>query len=129
MKSVEAYDYYENKWTYLPDMIEERCFHASISIGNIMFVIGGWGTSPCEVFDSFSRKFTSIKSLTNIYESYFQAISIGNVIVVFSVSTLFSLDKETKIYQYNIESNDYSAIKSNIFETLVGVSCVKYYTR
>ena len=63
IKSVEAYDYYENKWTYLPDMIEGRCVHASVSMGNKMFVIGGSDTSSYEVFDSYSRKFTSIKSL------------------------------------------------------------------
>ena len=40
--SVEAYDYYENKWTYLPDMIEERHYHASVSMGNKLFVIGGY---------------------------------------------------------------------------------------
>ena len=43
--SVETYDYYENKWTYLPDMIESRCDHASVSMGNKMFVIGGSYTS------------------------------------------------------------------------------------
>ena len=30
--SVEAYDYYENKWTYLPDMIYERFDHAAFSM-------------------------------------------------------------------------------------------------
>ena len=34
LKSVEAYDYYENKWTYLPDMIKERFHHAVVSMGN-----------------------------------------------------------------------------------------------
>ena len=59
LKSVEAYDYYENKWNYLPDMIKERFQHASVSMENKLFVIGRWDTSTCEVFDSFSRKFTS----------------------------------------------------------------------
>ena len=57
LKSVEAHEYYENKWTNLPDMIEERSHHAAVSIGNKMFVIGGSYTTSCEVFDSFSRKF------------------------------------------------------------------------
>ena len=62
LNSVEAYDHYENKWTYLPDMIERRYYHDSVSMGNKMFVIGGGYTDGlgCEVFDSFSRKFTSL---------------------------------------------------------------------
>ena len=41
LKSVKAYDYYKNKWTYLPDIIEKRCNHAVVSMGNKMFVVGG----------------------------------------------------------------------------------------
>ena len=57
LKSVVAFDYYENKWTQLPDMIKERYCHASVSMGNKLFVIGGFKNTSCEVFDSFSRKF------------------------------------------------------------------------
>ena len=42
LKSVETYDYYEDKWTYLADMIEQRSDHAAVSIGNKTFVIGGF---------------------------------------------------------------------------------------
>ena len=56
LKSVEAYDYYEDKWTCLPDIIEERCDHAAVSIGYKMFVIGGQLTTSCEVFNSFYKK-------------------------------------------------------------------------
>ena len=62
MKLVEAYDYYENKWTYLPDMIDKRYKHAAVSMGNKLFVIGWSYTTNCEVFDSYSRKFTKINS-------------------------------------------------------------------
>ena len=34
LKSVEEYDYYESKQDYLPYMVEKRCDHATISIGN-----------------------------------------------------------------------------------------------
>ena len=34
LKSVEAYDHVENKWTNLPDMTEERWCHGSVSMGN-----------------------------------------------------------------------------------------------
>ena len=42
LKSVETYDRHENKWNYIPDMIERRYNHGSLSMGNKMFVIGGW---------------------------------------------------------------------------------------
>ena len=39
LKSVEAYCFYENKWTQLPDMLKTRSGHGSVSIVNKMFVI------------------------------------------------------------------------------------------
>ena len=50
LKSVEAYDNYEDKWTYLPDLIEEKACHTAVS--KKMFIIGGYWTTSCEVFDS-----------------------------------------------------------------------------
>ena len=43
-------------------MIKERWYHAVVSMGDKMFVIAGDETTNCEVFDSFSRKFTNIYS-------------------------------------------------------------------
>ena len=57
LSSVEAYDYYENKWTYLPDMNRGRYNHTSVSMANKMFVIGEFERSSFEMFDSYSRKF------------------------------------------------------------------------
>ena len=58
--SVEAYDYYGNKWNFLPNMIRERSEHSAVSMGNKMFVIGGYKTDTCEVFNSIDKNFTSI---------------------------------------------------------------------
>ena len=33
LKSVEAYGHHENKWTSLPDMIDERYDHGVVSMG------------------------------------------------------------------------------------------------
>ena len=37
IKSVESYDYYENKWTYVPHMIGKRMlhYHAAVSMGKL----------------------------------------------------------------------------------------------
>ena len=62
LQSVETYDHYENKWTYLPDMIEKRFCHASVSMGNKLFVIGGYDSTSNEIFDSSSRKLFLLRS-------------------------------------------------------------------
>ena len=77
LKSVESYDYYKKKWIHLPDMNEKRFHHAAVSMGNKMFVIGGNETSSCEIFDSFSRSFTSLKSFAKLCEI---DISLGDLL-------------------------------------------------
>ena len=66
LPSVEAYDHHENKWTFLPDMQFERSEHSAVSMGNKMFIIGGFvqgnSTFPCEVYDKVSQKFSCIAS-------------------------------------------------------------------
>lgn len=66
LNSVEAYDHYENKWTNLPCMIEKRRYHASVTISNKLFVVGGYRKSTCEVFDSFARRFCYIKHVLHL---------------------------------------------------------------
>ena len=107
MKSVEAYDYHENKWTYLPDMIKDRCNHATVCVENRMFMIGGWSTGSCEVFDSVSRKFAAVQKIPkNIGSTDFtkKTICVGNKILVFHgacfESILFAYDIETGEWEY-----------------------------
>ena len=38
--SAESNDYYENKWSHLPDMVGWRNNHSSFSMGKKIFVIG-----------------------------------------------------------------------------------------
>ena len=65
-KSVEAYDYYENKWTHLPGRFQ----HVLVSMSNKMFVIGEYEKYTCSDF-------------TNVMND-FQAVNIGNCIIIFS---------------------------------------------
>ena len=61
-KSVEAYDYHEDKWTFLADMQSERSGHFAVSMSNKMFIIGGFGRGKfCEVYDKVSNKFSCIE--------------------------------------------------------------------
>ena len=66
LKSVEAYDYYENKWTHLPGRFQ----HVLVSMSNKMFVIGEYEKYTCSDF-------------TNVMND-FQAVNIGNCIIIFS---------------------------------------------
>ena len=131
LNSVEQYDYYEKHWTYLPDMIEKRCDHAAVSMGNKMFVIGGSYTSTCETFDSFSRKFTFIKSikLTKHYDSCYKAVCIGQTFVAFSIKpTVIQTEPyDTKVFVYDTSKDQWSEKECSVLKNLAGISCVKYY--
>ena len=128
IKSVEAYDYHEDKWTYLPDMIEERSYHAAVSMGNKMFVIGGKYTTSCEVFDSRSRKFSNINSDIYPYleEYYFDALSIGNHIVV--IQKFINPLTETDVYLYDVGKEKWLNVQCDFTEKMFQSNFVKYFS-
>ena len=79
-KTVEAYDHCANEWSRMPDMLEGRYGHASVGIRNKLYMIAG-SSQQCEVFDSFSQKFSYIKSVLPFYRQYninTQCVKIGN---------------------------------------------------
>ena len=81
LKVVEAYDYHENKWTFLPDMIYARCLFGAVGMGNKLFAIGGAGMSynpesNGEIFDSYSRKFTIIKEIQDFFGEKFYLFNV-----------------------------------------------------
>ena len=79
-------------------MILNRDFLASVSMGNKLFVIGGYHALSSEVFDSLSRKFSLLNlPRRNIYYTFTQAVSIGFNIVVFSMEK-----NETRVYIYDL---------------------------
>ena len=126
LKSVEAYDYYENKWTYLPDMNDERRCHASVSMGNKLFVICGVRKSTCEIFDSFSRKFSFIKTCSEFTNDmgFCQAVCISNCIIIFS--KVFA-QNQIKVFTYNDDTDEWQLIDCSFLKNKYGFSCVKYH--
>ena len=105
-RTVEAYDHYENQWAYLPEMIKGRSDHSLVSMGNKLFVIDGWTTNSCEVFDSKSRKFSCI-NFTLEYFSIKGACRIGNNIALVGVK-LDAIGNEYEVVIYDVESNTFS---------------------
>ena len=107
-------------------MIEIRFNHAAVSMGNKMFVIGGSYTTSCEVFDSYSRKFTKIISEIkdfDVVSTDFKAFSIGNNIVVFQVTYT-----ETVVYLYDIDKKKWSIVQCDFTKNMIESSYVKYHT-
>ena len=121
-KSVEAYDYYENKWTYLPDMIKHKSSHAQVSMGNKLFVFKEKQDDILsEVFDSVSRKFTLFQPYNSRqgYCSHVQAFSVGCNIVAFSYHFEY-----TGIFIYDVQNNRWRNHVKDL-QNLRYVSCVK----
>ena len=104
-------------------MIEERHDHASVSMGNKLFVIGGSNSSTCELFDSFSRKFILFNTPISRFfrHSTTSAVIIGYNIVVFA-----KVVGKTKIFIYNIKNNQCCDRDVNDLDNLWRISCVKY---
>ena len=127
--SVEAYDYHENKWSYLPNMLKPRAYHTAVSIGNKMIIIGSGFSS--EVFDSVTRKFTYIKTFlkwTRTSELFFQnqvnnsnqVVGIANKIYFFRIKK-----KKVNVYRYDVR-NDLFTFKTSIeMEKFKIFSCIK----
>ena len=101
--SAESYDYYENKWSRLPDMIGWRTNHSSFSMGNKFFVIGGCCLNYAEVFDSMSRKFTSLNLKLpgkNQYSCYCEPVNICKEMFVFCFCFF---NKQPGLHVYNFD--------------------------
>ena len=95
---VEVYDHCANEWSQMPNMIESRSDHASISIKNKLFIMHGW-SHQCEVFDSFSQKFAYIKTVLPIHKfsvQLAQYVTGGNEIMIFDLpdAVVFDVEQE-----------------------------------
>ena len=94
-------------------MIDKRCLHGAVCMGNKLFVIGGKYNNTCEVFDSSSMKFTSIKHLKlNCFE-YVSAVSIGDKILIFGSG--YSAGKD-RFYTYNVDNNEWYCKSKDFFD-------------
>ena len=104
-RSVKYYDPCCNEWTDAPNMVEERHLHASVSIKNKLFMIGGSGSITCEVFEKTA--FCLIKSSPFVRSDCDRrALAVGNKIVLFRGSSLFHYDVDSEEW-----SKDDSVVK------------------
>ena len=121
LKSVEAYDHHENKWNYLPEMLYARYDHELVSMGNKMFVVGG--VTDCEVFDSFSTKFTLIKKIPSDGYIFYNNYIVANVRNKFTVySTCIG---DYLIYSYDIVTEEWHKENKKLDEVNYVVNCIR----
>ena len=117
-KTVETYDHYLDKWTFLPNMQIARSAPGIVAKGNKLYVIAGTNEyfnsiKASEVYDSISKQFTFIAS----NQSYWSCGSFcfylnENKIVV------------NNYFIYDIKSNEWSESTYTISD-MYKYSCVK----
>ena len=121
LNTVEAYDHVGDKWENMPNMINGRFCHKSIPVKNKFFVVGGFDTNDCEVFDSTTNKFTVLKQATlasryDLYES-FGLNNIGSMIFIFK--------DNSNVITYDFENNKWSVKACKATKNIRFFSCVK----
>ena len=123
VNTVEAYDPFANSWSAMPNMIEGRFLHSSVSIRNKLYVLGsydGQGSKKCEVFDFSCKKFVMIKpfpSTFNFDMNYvFNTFSIGNKIITIGNNS------STALY-YDVEKDEWSEETFNLTKDNFFFSC------
>ena len=100
LNSVESYDVFDDKWSPMPNMIEEKHGHKLVVVRNKLFVIGRERQS-CEVFDSNCKRFVIFKSPGECLFTMNNIFSIGNVI--------YTIKKyDNLVLCYNTETNDWT---------------------
>ena len=129
LRSVEAYDHHENKWTYLSDMVTKRYGHSAVSMGNKMFVICKGYPVYYEFFDNISRKLTMLyvkPPYSNFYSFGYEVLSLNNKLVFFCI---VNFSKELKVNVYDVVENkwivEYDLVKYTFMFSTYS-SLVKY---
>ena len=121
--TVEAYDPFADTWSSMPNMIEGRFSHCSVSIRNKLYVLGsndGQGSKKCEVFDFSCKKFVMIKPFPSTFNfdlNYvFNTFSIGNKIITIGNNS------STALY-YDVEKDEWSEETFNLTKDNFFFSC------
>ena len=121
LKTIEAYDHVSNTWSYMPNMVHGRSGHALIAVRNNLYVLGG-NTSVCEVLNSFSRKFTVLKSLSSVKDTgdyvMKEAFAIANKIMILKSGS-------AKLVVYDLETSELSEVPFNATRDIERYGCLK----
>ena len=107
----------------MPDMVEERCGHASVSVGNKLYVVGGSSVN-CEVYDHFTDKFVMIKSklpqaVNEAHDLLDQCVAIGSKIWLLN-------GRKNKAAVFDIDEKEWSLVENFGADGYFGFSYVRF---
>ena len=87
LRTVELYDVFDDVWTPMPSMTEERSSHSLICVKSKLFAIGGtFLNTDCEVYDKTSNMFVTLEASS--FLSYnVKSVLIGSKIFVYQNDT------------------------------------------
>ena len=116
-KTTQAFDFFANEWSPMPDMLEARYNHASVSIRNKLFVINDSSDNDfCEMYDSFSGKFVFIKPVSQFNNRWgvfpmIPLVTMGNKLIVFTLNYENYDELPLKPVEYDIEADRWTVKK------------------
>ena len=92
LKSIEKYDHYLNKWSFLADMQTARYEAEVVTKGNKIFIFGGYCLDKSEVYDSISKKFCYIAKFWNGCPDPINPMIFGDYIIVYRGNCIYKYD-------------------------------------
>ena len=117
MNSVESYDVFSNAWTPMPNMIESRRHHNLVCVKSKLFVIRGFNSESCELYDGACKKFTLLKSPT---------FTRHNLSAVLIRNRIFLFQRRSKcILSYNVDEEKWSEESFEPLQDSCSYSCAK----
>ena len=122
LKSVESYDHYLDKWTFLPNMNDARDFPGLVTKENKLYVIGGASRNykpfkNSEVYDSLSKTFTYLThDLPHWVTQEAYTLIFENTIVVTICSSCYVYDiAKNEWRKYRLPTRSFSCVKVHKF--------------
>ena len=103
--TVKAYNHLSDTWTSMPNMLEGKTRHKSVSVKNKLYVIGNFeGRPSCEVFDS-TKKFVALKN-----KSSTQGLSFINIVGTYSIGNkvVTLIQDSTTALVYDLAKGEWS---------------------
>ena len=115
LNSVESYDVFADKWSSMPNTINNHHRHSLVVAKDKLFVIGR-GYNNCEIFDNVCKKFVALKSTYTLNMN--KALSIGNKIVILQ-------NDRSSVICYDVDKDEWFEESCDATKNLTCFSSVK----
>ena len=119
LRTVEAYDHAADRWSRMASMVGATMGHNLIAVASKLFAVGcGPEFNSCEVYDSASERFATIKSHEFFDVSHYASVAVGNRILVFR-------DYSATAAVYDLDEGEWSEERFEKTEKIRDFYCVK----